>query len=331
MSGSDIPYQLRPSKFIDRQIFVELLGRLLQARGPEGYIYISMGGRHLVDHYAVYKDLGIRSQYSFDNDENQVARQTFNRPTDTTICATMDSAELPSRLDQIAEEFPRKDNFIVWLDFTGTEHKAQLQEAEELLVRLRHGDVFRITMNADSRNLKGGSGSPDERAKKRADTLRSRLGGANMPTSVTAIDEEDPLSFARVLAQCVALAASKAQIREPDLNFVPVLTTSYADGQRMVTVTCVVCEKGHPETFPNANFKRWAFARKTWDDIQDISVPVLSAKERFRLDANLTKSGKKMLAALKFLPAADEQTSLAELASYKRFQRFYPAFRHVDD
>lgn len=330
MSGSDIPYQLRPSKFIDRQIFVELLGRLLQARGPEAYIYVSMGGRHLVDHYAVYKDLGIKAQFSFDNNKNQVARQAFNRPTDTTICAAMDSADLPSKLDEIAGKFPSKRNFIIWLDYTTTDHKAQLQEAEEVMARLRHGDVFRITMNADIKCLKQGSGTPAERAKKAADTLRSRLGGANVPTSVTAIND-DPLSLAKVLAQCVALAASKAKLRRPDLNFVPVLTTSYADGLRMVTVTCAVSEKDHAETFPNSNFKRWTFARKTWEDIQDISVPVLSAKERFRLDANLKKPGKKMLSALRFLPAEDETTSLIELASYKKFQRFYPAFRHVDD
>jgi hypothetical protein len=330
MSGSDIPYQLRPSKFIDRQIFVELLGRLLHSRGPENYIYVSMGGRHLVDHYSVYKDLGIKAQFSFDNNENLVARQTFNRPTDTTICATMDSANLPSKLDEIAGKFPSKRNFIIWMDYTTTDHKAQLQEAEEVMVRLKHGDVFRVTMNADLKCLKAGSGTPAERAKKRADTLRSRIGGANVPTPITVIDDA-PLSLAKVLAQCIALAASKAKLRQPDLNFIPVLTTSYADGLRMVTVTCAVSEAGHPETFPNSNFRRWAFARKNWEDIQDISVPVLSAKERFRLDANLKKSGKKMLSALRFLPAEDEEQSLIELASYKRFQRFYPAFRHVDD
>lgn len=332
MSGSDVPYQLRPSKFIDRHIFVELLGRLVHARGPEAYIYISMGGKHLVDHYAVYKDLGIKAQFCFDNDRNLVARQMFNRPTDMTICAIMESANLPSKLDEIARKFPRKSNFIIWLDYTECDQKTQLQEAEETLVRLTHGDIFRITMNADLRNLKnGGPGaSPDERAKKRADTLRSRLGGANIPTTITAIDD-DPLSLAKVLAQCIALAASKAKLRAPNLNFIPVLTTSYADGQRMLTVTCVVSEQGRAEAFPNLNFKRWVFAGKTWEDIQDISVPVLSAKERFRLDVNLKKSSKKMLSALKFKPAENEEQSLVELASYKKFQRFYPAFRHVDD
>ncbi|GHC01664.1 O-methyltransferase [Thermomonas carbonis] len=330
MSGADIPYQLRPSKFIDRQIFVELLGRLLQTRGPESYIYVSMGGRHLVDHYAVYKELGIKAQFSFDKDSNQVARQVFNRPTDATVCALMDSADLPARMDDIAEKFPAKRNFIVWLDYTGTNYRTQLQEAEEILVRLKHGDVFRITMNADGRNLKQGSGTPQERAAKRADALREKLGGANVPTSVTSIGDA-PMSLADVLVWCVSLACSKAKLRVPNLNYIPVLNTSYADGQRMLTVTCVVSESAAKEPFPASSYSRWAFACKSWDKIHDIAVPVLSAKERFRLDANLQKAGKKMLAALKFFPADDEELSLMEMASYKRFQRFYPAFRHVDD
>src|SRR3954447_24813030 len=120
MSGEDIPYQLRPSKFIDRQMFVELLSRILHVRGPENYIYVSMGGRHLVDHYAVYKELGINAQFSFDENKDAVARQKFNRPTDATICVTMKSSALAAELDMIATRFPTRSNFIVWLDYTNS-------------------------------------------------------------------------------------------------------------------------------------------------------------------------------------------------------------------
>jgi hypothetical protein len=99
----------------------------------------------------------------------------------------------------------------------------------------------------------------------------------------------------------------------------------------MLTITCAVSDNTQQERFPDALFKRWEFASTGWDDIHDISVPVLSTKERFKLDGNLKKSPKKMLAALKFLPADDESLSLAAVSSYKKFHRFYPAFRHVDD
>jgi hypothetical protein len=72
-------------------------------------------------------------------------------------------------------------------------------------------------------------------------------------------------------------------------------------------------------------------ACRNWDDIHNISVPVLSAKERFKLDGNLNKSVKRMLTALRFFPSDDEPSSLAAVGNYKKLQRFYPAFRHVDD
>lgn len=328
MSGADIPYQLRPSKFVDRQIFVELLSRLIQSRGPENYIYVSMGGRHLVDHYAVYKELGVKAQFSFDGDTNAVARQHFNRPTDATVCRTMNSSALPSELDAIAAAFPRKRNFIVWLDFTGTDRKLQLQEAEQTLIRLKHGDVFRLTMNADVRNLKQGpAGGSATREAYRAKCLRDQLEDV-MPTSITEIGDDD---FPSVLCRCVEMVTLRAAAQVANLDFIPALITSYADGQRMLTVTCVVSDRTSDEKFPNAQFKRWAFASAGWSDMHDIAVPILSAKERFKLDGNLGKTPKKMLTALKFWPADDEPASLMALSNYKKYQRFYPAFRHVDD
>jgi hypothetical protein len=217
---------------------------------------------------------------------------------------------------------------IVWLDYTKTERKLQLQEAEQTLIRLKHGDIFRITMNADVRNLKQGpAGGSANREAFRANYLRDQIEDM-MPTTTTAIGDND---FPSVLVKCIELATQKAKAQVPHLDFLPVLITCYADGQRMLTVTCAVCDSSQHERFPNSQFGRWQFASRSWDDIHDISVPILSAKERFKLDSNLKKSAKRMLTALKFLPADDEPSSLAAVSNYKKFQRFYPAFRHVDD
>lgn len=330
MSGADVPYQLRPNKFVDRRIFIEALARLAMPKGSENYIYVSMGGNHLVDHCAVYRELGIAAQFSFDRDRNTVARQIFNRPTDRTVCREIDSADLASSLDDIASLYPSKPNLIVWLDYTeARSRRTQLQEAEQVLLRLRHGDIFRITMNADVSNLKQGSGEPEARAARRAAYLRDSIGDA-MPTQITAIND-DPLDFPRVLLSCISLMTDRVRAQKPQIRFVPVLSTTYADGQRMLTAMCAVVEEGASEKFPNDAFHRWTFASKRWDQVHDISVPLLSAKERFKLDGSLKKSARKMLATLKFLPMADEPASLAALVNYKRYQRFYPAFRHVED
>jgi hypothetical protein len=183
-------------------------------------------------------------------------------------------------------------------------------------------------MNANVRHLKmGPPGSSATREAFRATYLREQIEDM-MPTTITTIGDND---FPLVLAKCIELATQKAKGQVPHLDFPPALITSYADGQRMLTVTCAVRDSSQHDQFPNSQFSRWQFASKSWADIHDISVPVLSTKERFKLDSNLKKSAKRMLTALKFLPADDEPSSLAALSNYKKFHRFYPTFRHVDD
>src|ERR1700726_250370 len=192
MNGQDIPYQLRPNKFIDRQMFIELLSRLIVPRGPEKYIYVSMGGRHLIDHHAIYDKLGVEALLSFDMSANEVARQKFNRPTGNTICIAMNSADLPSEIDTILRRFPGKRNLVVWLDYTSADRRAQFQEAVQTLVRLKHGDVFRITLNANPQTLLGGnewrgSGAVGP-AEYRAERLRAQI-PEFLATDVIAISE----------------------------------------------------------------------------------------------------------------------------------------------
>jgi hypothetical protein len=331
MSGDDIPYQLRPNKFIDRQMFLELLSRLIVGRGPENYVYISMGGRHLVDHRAVYGKLGIRALLSFDRDANQVARQKFNRPTGDMVCVEMLSGNLPSELDTIFRRFPSKRNVIAWLDYTSADRRVQFQEAVETLVRLKHGDIFRITLNADVRSLNKADEWKDngfaDPGTYRATRLRAQI-SEYLATDVTSISDAN---FPNVLARCLGLATDAARAQQPNLQFTPVLITSYKDGTRMLTATCTVSESDKVDRFPNDHFRQWKFACRGWNDLQMIYAPILSLKEQYRLDINLHRGAKRMLAALRFLPADDQATSLQAMESYRRFHRYYPTFRHVEE
>jgi hypothetical protein len=115
------------------------------------------------------------------------------------------------------------------------------------------------------------------------------------------------------------------------LRFTPVLITSYSDGTRMLTMTCVVSETDKQDEFPCTQFRRWKFACRGWTDLQMIYAPVLSSQEQYRLDANIHRGAKRMLESLKFLPGDDNAASLEALESYRLFHRYYPAFRHIDD
>jgi len=330
MSGEDVPYQLRPNKFIDRQMFVELLSRLIVPRGPEKYIYVSMGGRHLVDHYAIYNHLGIDAQYSFDKNPNEVKRQLFNRPTGKTRCVELNTSDLPSKIDEILNAFRSKRNLIVWLDYTDSKRRAQFQEAVQTLVKLKHGDVFRITFNANPVTLStgedwkmAGAASPGEH---RAAQLRNQI-GEYMPTDISSISETE---LPQVIARCMGLAAKAAEGLQAGLVVSPVFVTSYRDTSRMLTLTCAVSEEGN-DAFPPPGFSRWQFACRGWTDVRSISAPVLSTREQQRLDGRLHQGVKKMLASLKFFPSENATKSLEALASYRDYHRYYPSFRHVED
>lgn len=330
MSGQDIPYQLRPNKFIDRQMFVEGLARMIVPRGPEKYIYVSMGGRHLVDHFAVYNQLGVAAQYSFDKNANEVKRQIFNRPTGKTVCEILDTAQLPAKIDYIFSAFPGKPNLIVWLDYTNTDRRTQLQEALQTLIRLKHGDIFRVTLNASANSLgagdewkqKGAAGPGEYRATRLRDQIIEF-----MPTDITTITDD---TFPAILARCVELVAQAAE-SQSGIVVKPVLITSYKDGARMLTVTCAISEPNQGEQFPSPSLSRWRFKSDNWNDLRSISAPVLSSRERHSVDARLHRGVKRMLAGLSFLTNGDEKASLTALESYRQFHRYYPTFRNVED
>jgi hypothetical protein len=331
MSGDDIPYQLRPRKFVDRQLFLELLARLVVPFGIEKYAYASMGGRHMVDHFAVYNRFGIDALFSFDLDPNTVKRQRFNRPLGSALCVEMPSSQLPSKLDQILSKFPKKTNLIVWLDYTSADRRAQLQEIVETLVRLKPGDVFRATMNADIRSIgnaenwkKDGAANPGEwRLAKLKDQVLEFL-----PTDLTGVTKDN---FPNSVVATIQMAVAKAAGQMAGIYFHPILLTSYADGSPMVTAACAVSDTEDRVIALPQCFRRWKFACKSWTDVMHIDVPTLSSRESARLSSKLHRGPSAMSAALRFLLGADEVESLKALSSYRELHRYYPTFRNVDD
>ena len=123
-SGENIPYQLRPNKFIDRQILMELLSKIVSYKTHGNYVYISMGGKHLVDLEAVYRKIGVSNLFSFDGNVDVVARQQCNLPHFKTICEKMHSSDLAGSIDDIMGRFKPAEHMIVWLDYTNTQRLA---------------------------------------------------------------------------------------------------------------------------------------------------------------------------------------------------------------
>jgi hypothetical protein len=319
--GADIPYQLRPNKFIDRQLFLDLLSRVVSSYAEGNYAYISMGGKHLVDQESIYRRVGIKNLYAFDGSPEVVARMACNRPLPETVCTEMYSGELPGKIDTILEHFPGAQNLIVWLDFTEADERlSQLQEFAATLKKARAGDVFRITMNSDDSTLNGdwqGAKAAGPGAH-RAAQLRNQIGDY-FPARLRTISE-DRLPWS--LAEAVSLSASEAE-GETDLVFRPVLLTTYADRQRMFTATVLAQANG--EMAPQG-LSGWEFLPDGWAHIVQIIAPDLSIREKLAIDGLLAHEPAEIIRQIGFRPATDAAYALASLASYKQLHRFYPTF-----
>lgn len=331
MTADAIPYQLRPNKFIDRQMFIDLLSRIMPDVGNEKYIYASMGGKHLVDQVAIYRQLGVPNLVSIDGSQQTVARQMFNRPNDKAQCLEMYSGSLPANIDTIFGEFPRATNIVIWLDYTDPHARlSQFQESTEILKRLKANDILRITLNANLGTLEKhdrdwkseGYGHPNDF---RLERLREELGDF-VPKNLEPFGDN---AFPIVLAKCMEIAIARAENEAEGLRFQPVLLTTYRDGQRMVTITVRAVETPDAEKRP-LGLKSWKFTAKGWDKIIWIEAPDLSIREKQKIDQYLNKSPSYILKRLNFYPASNHGKSIDAIKSYKLLHRYYPEFRNVE-
>ena len=326
-TGGNVWYQMRPNKFVDRRLFVEFLTRCVPVLGADKYIYTSMGGSHLVDHYAVYQQVGIKSLFSFDREQASIARQLINQPIDSCICERMDSNELAGKIPSLLEIFDGTTNVVAWLDYTSADRFQQLSEFENVLSELAPGDVCRITINADPRNI-GGDGEKWRREKfkspgaYRANKLRTAL-GRYYDSDLKEVAEE---AVPAALSHAIQIAASRASLTAGDVAFAPVLLTTYKDGQRMFSATVYA----HREGAMPPSILNWEYLPTDWDDVLSIDVPELSTREKIAIDDCLSRTPQAILESISFVPGADDLAAIQALESYKHLHRFVPAFQHID-
>lgn len=323
MSASGLPYRLRPNKFVDRELFAELVSLLAAERNTGWYAYISMGGNHLSDHLAIYRRAGLKKLYAFDSDDEVVNRQMFNAPFNGLVCESHLSNELPSRLDSIVAQM-EVNNVIVWLDFTEPKHLEQLGEIQALCTNLRAGDVLRVTMNIDFATLHKRESQLSAREKvlpvdeKRAALMKRVLGGY-LPRRIQRIGND---SDAAAVAESVARACQLGLEERPgSLNPLPFLVTEYRDSSKMLTVTLAVNDEENPRSVPAG----WNFAPTSWSDVERIVAPDLSPREKLALDKEMHGDPEQIPTILGFHLDPDA------IRSYARFHRFYPTFQVVAD
>lgn len=336
MSGGSVPYNLRPNKFVERQLFVELLGKIVSTHSPDEFVYVSLGGPQLEDQRLIHHRLGIKNLVSLEESPAVYQRQLFNCRPSYIKCKNESTGDFISDLDQFIEEYYKK-TCIIWLDYTNCRRRDQLVEYQTLLGKLWIGDIVKITMNANAHTLSPREGEEpwNEVYKRRCAALRKQL-DTYLPSSLPS--EISHRTFPFILCESIKKASLNALRSKPELSPVPVAVFVYQDGQhQMLTFTvCIVSSKDVVRFCEDLCTRGWEYLpfsssdSPSWSTYTEIQVPNLTAKERLYIEQVLFSEDDEIVhEKLPFLLDEDKSVSLAMLREYARHYRRYPSYFQV--
>ena len=331
MSGGEVPYNLRPNKFVERQLFVELLGKICSREPSDEYVYISLGGPQLEDQRLVHRRLGIKNLISLESDPVVYKRQLFNLRPSYIQCWRANTSEFITNFDIFTEEY-NDNKFVLWFDYASAQRYDQIVEYQTLLEKLQVSDILKITMNAAPFTLGNERDNESNVAvqKRRLKALRSQLEDF-LPANSIHYSDMTTRKLPSILCNCIKKASLEAT-QNTNRQAVPLALFVYRDGaHQMLTITVRLVEKTHVNEFREDILKRgWEYLPKDWNDITRIKVPNLTAKERLYIEQLLfSKDHQDIHEELPFSFHSDQKQSLAVLEEYARHYKRYPSYFQV--
>lgn len=332
MSGGEVAYNLRPNKYVERHLFIELLGKLIGRRSPETFTYISLGGPQMEDHHLVHQHLDFRSMISLELDASVHQRQIFNRRPGFIWCINQSSGSFIDEFELYADEYQDKE-FIIWLDYASARDRLeQLLEFQKLLQQLQIGDVLKITLNANPGTLgsKMSRESDRELFARRLEEFSAQF-GEHYPSERVATTDLTGNNFPPLLCR-VAKKLAQQVVRPASTKIVPLAVFCYQDGPHLMLTITVQLMKGVDVARNLEQLKTagWEYLPSDWDNVTKIRVPNLTPKERLHIESHLFSADNATVhAMLPFRLDSDEAESLTIFEDYVRHYRRYPSYFQV--
>ncbi|MFW0753184.1 O-methyltransferase [Pseudomonas sp. H11T01] len=322
-AGGNIPYHLRQNKAIERNLFVDMLTRVGRYCNISDFRYIGFGGPFLEDFKHLHSALRISDMISLEMDTNVYRRQQFNRPISCIELRNESSDEFLSNY-----EFDSNKNAIVWFDYATTQIGSQLAELQQLVEKLAHGDIFKITVNASPVSL-GCSNAGAKILEQRAAVAVNRFGeygpGDILP------DDVSTKKYPSLLLRALINSAKKGLSGDSGVVLYPLSAFSYSDGQQMLTFSGILLHEDEIGVFEDqTRLRSWPFFNECNEDPKSISVPALSAKERVYVESLLPgATADQILHDLDYYVGADQNVAKAEMSNFISFYRLFPWYSRI--
>lgn len=322
--ASAVPYHLRPNKYVDREIFLDLLAKLDPCVDLRRYHYVGLGGPFLTDFRLVHNRFRMKKLISLDSDPEVCKRQEFNRPShDIDVrCSTIEDY-----LDETYFHCPA----VIWFDYTSAEDVGnQILRFSNTIAEVPPSSIIRITLNANPTSLGSPSNEPslndgslaktaEQKQEWRLSALRKRLGSL-VPHNAQP-EDTNTKKYGRLLLRILEIAVARYTVHS-GVNLIWPLATHYADGQPMVTATVVVCEQELQNKIKSI-IENWEYMSDPQNPLL-LDIPILSVLERITMAASKNPQSK-----MKF-DLKSGSMGLDPFKAYEKFYRVFPHFSRVD-
>lgn len=290
VSGATLAYHLRHHKAIERNLFLSLLKQLnnVSEIKIKDYRYVGFGAAFLEDFKVLHSEFGISHMHCIEANKFVQTRQRFNKPYDFIELFPKTSTEYIT-----SNDFKQNMNQIIWWDFAMPKQiRQQLKDAEFTGDKLGNLDILKFTFNIEPHNFQPIRNSTKYRAidyKKALSILKEDATFRRyLPETITQNHLEQDLSVV-LRAMCMRAVRRTLKQSNPDLEFYHLASFTYADGQRMTTLTGIICRPDElQEILSESGLLTWDFYKPDSEDeiitATDIAVPVMTIAERVEID-----------------------------------------------
>jgi hypothetical protein len=309
-SFEKLNYSTRPNKNVERKLIAQLLG-LLGSKGyfdVKSYQYIGFGSIWFTDFSLIHRVIGIKDMTSVEKESSREQRLRFNKPFE---CITLVLREYSDALADL--DWQKRS--VVWLDYDDILKPGMFDDLKRTISKVVSGSVVLVSVNADAQQLQHVKQEDQELSE--AEALRLVVGSENLPA-----DHEKRLGRAKFpsLVGDILDGAFKTNTTtsRADLEFVPLLSVTYADGVPMVTYGGIFLNPADLVEFNKLPLQTLDFP--VGSQQFELAVPNLTPKEKMRFDQLLPRSEMPTSKDLGF------ELRENEIKAYVKFYLHYPVY-----
>jgi hypothetical protein len=340
ITGATIPYQLRPHKAIERNLFIDLLKKLDSSNSIilKDYRYVGFGAAFLEDFKLLHLEIDICDMDCIEMDEFAYSRQLFNNPYYFVNIHNLSSTKY------IDDEFKFDKNQVIWLDYAMPRYlRQQLKDIELVAAKVTNLDVLKFTFNAklgsfiSSHYIKNDKGHLCKEMDYKTILKFLKDDPTYQLYLPDNIEVKDLLDFSSVIRAMAIRAINRGILAgKGNLKFQHIASFLYADGQEMTTITGIISsDEEFNQILEDSKLSSWKFYLGNPRDSEfispiEISVPAMTISERVEIDRKIPTADIMQLANdMSFFYGTNEEEHRQLMEGYITFYKYLPYYSKV--